>query len=156
MPICIERKHLLTGSVHTYQCELIHFEPGFGILKYVIDREYVIANHRLAPGDITCALYWEDRPYTLYIWKLADASVLHYFNIADHVSLAANEFIWRDLVIDILVDQGGTSHVLDANELPQELDKDLLTYIRTAQQHVLSTYPLIMEESRSLLQRHGC
>lgn len=155
MPTCLEHKHLLSGEVHTYACELVHFEPGFGILKYVIDREYPIAGHKLAPGDVTCALYWEDRPYTLYIWNLADGSVLHYFNIADRVSLSPAEFSWRDLVIDILVDASDAPLILDRDELPQDLDKDLLHSILGSQDHILAHWRTIIDEADTLIRQHG-
>jgi len=153
MSLCIEHKHLLDGQVKTYACDLVHFEPGFGILKYVIDREYDIHGHRLTPGDVTRALYWEDRPYTLYIWSLGSGTVLHYFNIADRISLSPTDFRWRDLVIDILIDNEGP-HVLDAHELLQGLPPDLNAFIHRAQEQVLSNYRATIDESSRLLQRY--
>ena len=152
MPLCLEKKELLRGGVHTYPCDLVRFEPGFGILKYVIDREYDIQGCRLMPGDVTWAFYWEDRPYSLYIWKLKDGAVLHYFNIADRISLAASEFRWRDLVVDILIDRHGAPQVLDRHELPPDLDKDLADYIDRSQERVLSGYRAIMDEADALLR----
>ena len=57
--VCIEKKILLSGDVHTYSCELLHYENGFGILRYIIDREYDVHGVKLSPGDETIALYWE-------------------------------------------------------------------------------------------------
>lgn len=156
MPLCTEIKMRLTGGTQTYACELVHFEPGFGILRYVIDREYVIHGRRLLPGDVTLALYWEDRPCTLYIWKRAAGTVLHYFNIADRISLSPAEFAWRDLTIDILIDEQNNAHVLDAHELPPDLAPELASFIKSAQNHVLAGYREIIAEAGTLLKRYGC
>lgn len=147
MPRCLEKKLALSGATDTYSCELLHLEDGFGILRYVIDREYDIAGVKLAPGDETIALYWEDRPYTLYIWRRQAAQdTAYYFNIADRISLTPQEFIWRDLAVDILVDHAGV-HVLDEDEIPSGLDAGLLHSIREAQAHILNNYPNIIKEA---------
>jgi hypothetical protein len=151
MRLCIEKKTLLSGEVHTYPCELLHYESGSGILRYVIDREYDIHGVKLSPGDETIALYWEGRPYTLYVWRRrAVQDTAYYFNIADRISLTPQEFIWRDLTVDILVDGRGV-HVLDEDELPSDLDTGFLRSIREAQAHILSNYPRIINEAVSKL-----
>ena len=147
MPLCIETKLTLSCEKKTYRCELLHFGSGFGVLRYVIDREYDVHGIVLAPGDETIALYWEDRPYTLYIWRRRTAEIpVYYFNIADRISLTPQEFIWRDLAVDVLVDSRGV-HVLDEDELPSGLDAGLLHSIREAQAHILSDYPRIIKEA---------
>jgi hypothetical protein len=152
MSLCLEKKLTLAGKVHTFPCELVSFEPGFGILRYVVDREYLIGDTRLLPGDVTCAFYWQDRPYTLYTWRLLrDGSTLYYFNIADSVSLHPREFIWRDLVLDILIDAQGSAHVLDEDELPEDLDADVARYIQRAKDHILLHFRDIIREAEVLL-----
>jgi hypothetical protein len=147
MSLCIETKRTLSGETKTYRCELLHFGSGFGVLRYVIDREYDVYGVELAPGDKTIALYWEDRPYTLYIWRRRTAKTpVYYFNIADRISLTPQEFIWRDLVVDILVDSRGV-HVLDEDELPSNLDARILQSIRETQAHILNNYPRIIKEA---------
>jgi len=151
MPLCIETKLTLSGETKTYRCELLHFGSGFGVLRYVIDREYDVHGVVLAPGDETIALYWEDRPYTLYVWRRQAAQdTVFYFNIADQISLTPQEFIWRDLAVDILVDSRGV-HVLDEHELPADLDADLGRYINEAQAHILVHYEDIIQKAHMLL-----
>lgn len=151
MPLCIETKLTLSGETKTYRCELLHFGSGFGVLRYVIDREYDVHGVVLAPGDETIALYWEDRPYTLYVWRRQAAQdTVFYFNIADRISLTPQEFIWRDLAVDILVDSSGV-HVLDEHELPADLDADLGRYINEAQAHILVHYEDIIQKAHMLL-----
>lgn len=153
MARCREIKHTLSGDTQTYSCELLHYEPGFGMLRYVIDREYDIRGHRLLPGDVTHALYWEDRPYTLYVWHLRSGSGrLFYFNIADRVALRPEEFVWRDLTIDVLVDAYGRIDILDEHELPPDLPEELRVYIRTAVDLVVTRHQEIIREANEMIE----
>lgn len=171
MPLCTEKKILLSGEVLTFSCELIHFAKDFGILKYVIDRSYDISGVHLRPGDITTALYWIDRPYTLYIWHVNQKKdTAYYFNIADQISLQPQEFSWRDLVVDVLIHprpylppcQGGVErgldtdsavHVLDENELPADLNPELTNYIQSAKSLILRDYRNIIHEADATLRK---
>ena len=148
MQNCLEIKHTLSGGTQTYSCELLQYKPGFGVLRYVIDREYDIAGYKLLPGYITFGLYWEDRPYTLYVWDLSRISTrLHYFNIADSISLRPGEFVWRDLTVDILIDTRGGIRVLDEQELPHNLSQKLGLYIRRAVDLVAKQHQEIIREA---------
>lgn len=153
MPFCLETKLTLSGEIQTYSCELLHYEAGFGVLRYVIDREYDVHGVKLSPRDETIALYWEDRPYTLYIWRRKSMSgPVHYFNIADRISLSPQEFVWRDLAVDVLVDERGV-HVLDVNELPSGIDPSLLLFIRSATAQILADHQAIIRTADALAKR---
>jgi hypothetical protein len=151
-----EKKILLTGEVLTFPCELLYLDDRMGVLRYVIDRPYDISGIKLFPGDITIALYWIDRPYTLYIWiwRLNQGKdTVYYFNIADRISLQPKEFIWRDLVVDVLVDAQKNVHVLDENELPHNLDVDLSHYIQSAKTLILREYHEIIREADAAIKK---
>jgi protein associated with RNAse G/E len=154
MPICLEKKRTLSGETQTYSCELLHFEKGFGVLRYVIDREYDIAGLKLVPGDVTIALYWEDRPYTLYLWLRKTGGAAYYFNIADQIFLSRQEFRWRDLAVDILVDPQGMVHVLDEHELPPDLEASLARSIQAAKDHVLDSLDTIIQEADRAVRQY--
>jgi predicted RNA-binding protein associated with RNAse of E/G family len=102
-----------------------------------------------------------DRPYNLYWWlDEKGGTVAYYFNLADSVSLSAQEFIWRDLVVDILVvpvSQGGAAQdqirVVDEDEIPGGLDRGLRAYIEAAKRQVLRDYPAIVAEVTATLSR---
>jgi predicted RNA-binding protein associated with RNAse of E/G family len=152
---CVETKLTLSGATETYPCELLHYEDGFGILRYIIDRKYDIAGLMLAPGDETVALYWEDRPYTLYIWhRKQSPQPAYYFNIADQVSLSQQEFVWRDLVVDVLVDGRGV-HVLDEQELPADIELELARSIQAAKTLVMNYHRAIIEEADAAVRRYA-
>jgi predicted RNA-binding protein associated with RNAse of E/G family len=120
------------------------------VLKYVIDQEYDVHGIKLHPGDVTHALYWSDRPYTLYIWRLSKRSV-YYFNIADSIALTPAEFVWRDLAVDILIDVDRKVHVLDEHELPDNLSPELLRYIQRAKNAIMREHPAIIQEAEAIL-----
>ncbi len=150
---CVEKKLTLSGDTKTYLCELVSLTGGVGILRYVIDREYDVAGFRLSSGDTTLAIYWEDRPYTLYVWfRKKENDRAYYFNIADSISLRPEEFIWRDLAVDILVDAAGTVRVLDEHELPPDLPADLAAYVERAKNQVFRQFRDIIREAEELLK----
>jgi hypothetical protein len=151
MSICIEKKLTLSGKVYLFECELLLLDSGLGVLKYVIDREYTVDGIKLQPGDITHALYWSDRPYTLYIWHLTRDRVVHYFNIADRISLQPREFLWRDLAVDIVIDDGRNVRVLDEDELPDNLDPELSRYIQNAKATIMREYTSIIQETNVIV-----
>lgn len=153
MAVCVEKKLTLSGKTYLFECELLHLNTSSGVLKYVIDREYDVGGIKLHPGDITYALYWSDRPYTLYIWHLSGNQVIYYFNIADKISLMPEEFVWRDLVVDILVDADRNVYVLDENELPENITPEVARHIQTAKSTILSDYRKITNEANAIVSK---
>lgn len=152
MKNCLEKKLTLSGGVQTFPCQLVRLDEGFGVLRHVLDREFFVGNMKLLPGDVTCALYWEDRPYTLYTWRLTRSGrTLYYFNIADQVFLQSDEFLWRDLIVDIFIDLRGRVHVLDEDDLPAGLDSGLTRFIESAKAHILDHYPDVIREVSDVL-----
>jgi len=150
--VCTEKKILLSGEIHNYSCELIHYSTDFGILKYIIKRNYDLRGVKLVPGDITYSLYWTSRPYTLYIWQLTGGkNVAYYFNIADSVLLRPTEFTWRDLVIDILIDSEKRIHILDEEELPADPGEQLSCYIESAKALIIRDHNDIINEATAAL-----
>jgi hypothetical protein len=154
MPLCTEKKTLLSGEVKTFACELVHLQDGFGVLRYVIDQSYDISGVKLRPGDITIALYWTDRPYTLYLWYVNEGNaVAYYFNIADRISLTPQAFSWRDLVVDVLIDPQQNVHVLDEHELPVDLSPELTISIQSTKELILRDYSRIIQEADATLHK---
>lgn len=151
MAACLERKTTLTGKIHEFQCELLHLEQDFGVLKYIIDRQYTIAGTVLRPFDVTYALYWTDRPYTLYIWLTRGRSS-YYFNIADSVFLSPDLFSWRDLAVDILIDSDGILHILDEDEVPGDISRDLASRIVSAKELVLSSWQAVIRQADTVVR----
>jgi predicted RNA-binding protein associated with RNAse of E/G family len=154
MKRCLEKKRYLSGAEVTFACNLVALEKGFGILKHVIDRQWQVSSLTLRPGSVTYAFYWTDRPYNLYWWLDEGGETLgHYFNLADSVSLSPHEFVWRDLVVDILLLPSGQVQVIDEDELPGDLNEGLKVFIASAKQQVLQNHSTIIEDARATLAR---
>ncbi len=152
MTACRETKILLSGEVQHFACDLLALADGFGALRYVLDRPYQVGDIRLIPGDVTVALYWIDRPYTLYTWVPRSlGKPLYYFNIADGVRLSAEEFVWRDLVVDVLMDADSRVRVLDEDELPRDLDAGLRCSIEQARYLVATHARELSQEAEGLI-----
>lgn len=153
MKRCLEKKRYLSGAEVTFECELVALEERFGILKYVIDQQWQVSSLTLRPGVVTYAFYWTDRPYNLYWWLDEDGETLgYYFNLADSVSLSPQEFVWRDLIVDVLVLPSGQAQVVDEDEVPDTLDKELWRRIESGKQRVLGNHQAIIKEAATLLE----
>ena len=155
MRLCKERKRYLSGKEVTFECELIAFEGQFGILKYVIDQQWQVHGLTLCPGTATYAFYWTDRSYNLYWWIDQNGDTVgHYFNLADSVRLSAHEFIWRDLIVDVVVLPSGHIQVVDEDEMPDALDGELRAYIDSGKRQVLRDCRALIQEARAMLDGH--
>lgn len=128
-----------------FECGLVHCTEKFGILDYIIDRPCQVGEIKLRPGDTTRAFYWTERPYTLYAWQLQKGRTIYYFNVADSVSLTPREFVWRDLVVDILIDSDQNIHILE-QELPQ-LSPNLSRYIESAKRKFCLSIKVLLMKS---------
>jgi hypothetical protein len=152
-PPCLEIKRRLDGSEQRFACELVALEPLLGVLRYVIDRHWSVAGVRLSPGCVTYAVYWTDRPYNVYWWVDARGrSLAFYFNVADSVVLGGDAFRWRDLCLDVLVQDDGSARVLDEAELPPDLPPPLTGYIRRARDAILAAPAALAAEARSVVE----
>lgn len=151
MPVVIEKKELLNGTIRLYECEPVLFNRNFGIIKYVLPKPHPVASLLLPENTLTLAFYWRDRPYTLYRWYYQQRNLGNYFNIADRIILKETEFHWRDLVVDVLIDENQTVEILDRNELPAELSAPLQRYIDSATEHVTANYMSIFQETDLIL-----
>ncbi len=118
-----EVKRRLDGTSIEFACEPLLLEPGRrAILRYVLDRSWTVADVALAPGMVTVAHYWVDRPYNVYHWLDGTHTVAYYVSVADATEIAADRVAYTDLVVDVLLRTSGASLVLDEDELPADLD----------------------------------
>jgi predicted RNA-binding protein associated with RNAse of E/G family len=152
----LERKQRLTGQESLYRCELIDLAPSGGILRHVLEKAVPVDILRLEAGTITYGFYWIDRMYNLYWWlNPGNRTIAYYYNIADSTRLNRREFSWRDLAIDILILPEGRPKVLDADELPEDIDEGLLRRIRSAVKEVVDGHSAIVNEARAWLAKAG-
>ena len=147
----IEKKILLNGDIREFKCSLIHRGDGFGILRYIVDKPHNVSGLILPVKTVTCGFYWTDRPYTLYRWYYGGQNIGNYFNIADFVEITNTEFVWRDLVLDILCQPGKNPMILDEDELPPDIREELLEYINSSVRLILEDYEKIIVETEAMI-----
>src|SRR5690242_16146079 len=96
-----ERKTRLDGTVDDYVCEQLHLEVGRrAVLRYVLDREWVIAGGvlRVPKGAETIGHYWIDRPYNVYHWRHEGRTLAYYCNVVAGTEISAERVGYQDLV----------------------------------------------------------
>jgi hypothetical protein len=113
----LEVKRTLDGQEQTFSCTLLHAEPGWLAVRYVLPGAATVGQLALPAGAETVAHYWPDRPYTAYHWRRRDGMELGvYLNAADQVQITPGLVRWTDLALDLLVTPDGRVEVLDEDE----------------------------------------
>ena len=110
----------------------------------------------LPAGSLSLGYFWEDRPYNAYHWVDDKHRTLAlYFNICDSTHITAQQVVWRDLTVDILITPDLRCRVLDEDELPDDLDHKLLTRINATRDRLCAAPARRLHEfetrSRALL-----
>ncbi|MBN2279937.1 MAG: DUF402 domain-containing protein [Candidatus Marinimicrobia bacterium] len=147
---CLEIKKLYNGPDRHYICDLLHLENQFGILKFVLDKEYQVDKLILPKGSVSLGFFWENRPYNIYQWYIGDHPVASYFNISDSTTLTREQFIWRDLFLDILVHSDNHLKILDEKELTVIKNPDVRKYIEKARELIMAKRHEILNEINSI------
>jgi predicted RNA-binding protein associated with RNAse of E/G family len=129
-----EIKTTLFGERKEYNCELLHATATQAVVVYRMPAAYQLEDILLPEGSLSLGYFWQDKPYNAYHWIDAHQNTLAlYFNVCDSTRIGAHVIEWRDLVVDVLITPDQRCRVLDEDELPADLDPDLLAYIKTTQ-----------------------
>ena len=110
----------------------------------------------LRKGTLSLGYFWEDRPYNAYHWVGDNQQTLAlYFNICDSTHISPEQVAWRDLTVDVLITPDQRCRVLDEDELPDDLDRDLLSHINATRDLLCADPQQLVREfeasSRTLL-----
>jgi predicted RNA-binding protein associated with RNAse of E/G family len=113
----------------------------------------------LPRGTVSLGYFWETRPYNAYHWVDDNRNTLAlYFNICDNTHISPERVAWRDLTVDILITPDLRCRVLDEDELPDDLDPDLLSRINATRDALCADPARLLQElesrSRGLLAEH--
>jgi len=133
-----------------FNCELLHREFGYAVLRYSSNKPGLIADIRIPPGSTTIAHYWQLRPYVA--WRMFDSNACllgTLFHICSNVRIHDDRLSYDDLLLDIWIAPNNKVRVLDLDELKLCIDKGLindaeLRNIREAQQGILLHHPEII------------
>ena len=139
-------------------CEELHLEVGRrAVLRYVLDREWVIAGGvlRVPKGAETISHYWADRPYNVYHWLVGGRTLAYYCNVATDTSIEADRVGYRDLVVDVLIRPSGEPTVLDEDELPDDLEPVHRGIIAKALETLIANPRMVIREVEAETARYA-
>ena len=129
----VEIKTTLTGERKEFHCELLQRTKGKVAVIYRMPREVRLEDLLLPKNSISIGYFWEDRAYNADHWIDHQCQTLAlYFKICDNTRISADQVAWRDLSVDVLITPDLRCRVLEEDELPDDLDRDLRAYIETA------------------------
>jgi predicted RNA-binding protein associated with RNAse of E/G family len=137
----VEIKRNLDGKLVEYPCTTLAFEPGArAVVLCEIEEPEPVAGGRivLPAGTRSYGYFWLDRPYIAYHWLIEGETFLHYVNIGRVASLAPDEVVWDDYAVDVLRWPDGRVEVIDEDEVPQNTEQSILTYIAEAKSRILA------------------
>jgi hypothetical protein len=125
-----EVKTTLAGNCQKFECGLLSWDAGEVVVSYRMPRDVRLDDLLLPKGALSLGYFWEDRAYNVYHWVDQQRQTLAlYFNICDNTHISSDQVAWRDLTVDILITPDLRCRVLDEDELPDDIDTDLLSYI---------------------------
>ena len=128
-----EIKTTLTGEEKRFDCELLARDDAEAVVIYRMPREVELEDVRLPENSVSLGYFWAHKPFNAYHWLDARGRTLAlYFNISDGTRLGEREIAWRDLAVDVLITPDLRCRVLDEDELPADLDRDLRAHIEAA------------------------
>jgi predicted RNA-binding protein associated with RNAse of E/G family len=125
-----EIKTTLGGARKEFDCELLYRAAREVVVIYRMPGDFQLEDLLLPKDSISLGYFWEDRTYNVYHWVDQHRQTLAlYFNICDNTHISSHRVAWRDLTVDILITPDLRCRVLDEDELPDDIDIDLLSYI---------------------------
>jgi predicted RNA-binding protein associated with RNAse of E/G family len=125
-----EIKTTLLGERKTFACELLQATASDAVVVYRMPADHQLEDILLRKGTLSLGYFWQDRPYNAYHWIDAQLQTIAlYFNVSDSTIISTESIAWRDLMVDVLITPGGHCRVLDEDELPADIDAELLRYI---------------------------
>jgi hypothetical protein len=127
-----ELKTTLSGERKLFDCELLTLDPGRAVVIYRMPSDLMLEDLLLPRGGLSLGYFWEERAYNAYHWVDDDLQTLAlYLNICDNTRISPTRIAWRDLTVDILITPDLRCRVLDEDELPDDIDSELLSAINT-------------------------
>lgn len=143
----VEIKHRLDGSIQRFECQPVHVSDREAVILHRRSSEGRVADLVLPAGSLTFGYFWMDRPYNVYHFVTEAGETLGiYFNICDQTEIGAEVLSWRDLIVDLLATPDGRCRVLDAEELPEDLDEPLTRLIQETEQYLQSQHGAVSAE----------
>lgn len=135
-----EIKTTLAGEQLVFECELVQAGATEAVVLYRMPADRMLEDILLPQGTLSLGYFRENQPYNAYHWIDDRQNTLAlYFNICDNTRISAETIEWRDLAVDVLITPDARCRVLDEDELPDNLDADLLDYIHATRDLLCAT-----------------
>jgi hypothetical protein len=121
------RRHLDKPD-EVYDCELIHREPGYVVLRYVTDRPFQFAGIFIPEGSRTVGHYRAGSDCV--IWEMYEPSgdklgtLVH---LCRELEVDDDQVRYLDLVLDLWFHPDGSYEILDEDELSECVSRGLIT-----------------------------
>jgi predicted RNA-binding protein associated with RNAse of E/G family len=147
-----EVKTTLAGERQRFECERIHYAAGEAVILYRMPADHQLEDLLLPKDSRSLGYFWETRAYNAYHWVDDNRHTLAlYFNICDNTRISQEQVAWRDLTVDVLITPDLRCRVLDEDELPDDLEPDLLAHIDTTRDALCANPARLLQqfESRS-------
>ena len=142
-----EIKTTLDGRVKQFDCELLWHRGGEVVVIFRMPQDMMLEDVALPRGGISLGYFWEDRGYNVYHWVDDNGqSLALYFNICDNTRISATEIAWRDLTVDVLLTPDLRCRVLDEDELPEDIESDLLSRINATRDALCADAPQLLAD----------
>lgn len=135
-----------------FECDLLHEENGYLVLRYIVSDVYTIDGTTLEKGTVTIAHYWEDRNYILWIFtKPDDAPIGYLFHIARDIEIGADFVRYVDLELDIWFSPDGNATVLDEDEVKDYYNEGIfddrtIALIEGQKTYILNNFRAIIKD----------
>ena len=155
-----EIKTTLAGERKIFECERIDYRAGETTVVYRMPRDVQLEDLLLPEGSLSLGYFWEARGYNAYHWVDDNRHTLAlYFNICDNTRITPEQVAWRDLAVDILITPDLRCRVLDEDELPDDIEPDLLSRINATRDALCARPARLLQEfetrSRALLAEYS-
>jgi len=132
-----EIKTTLTGERQVFDCELLRASDDEAVVVYRMPADRMLEDILLPEGTLSLGYFREGQAYNAYHWVDNEQNTLAlYFNICDCTLISEDSIAWRDLAVDLLISPQGLCRVLDEDELPEDLEPELLEYIHATCRHL--------------------
>ena len=142
-----EVKTTLAGKRQIFDCECIRYGAGEAVVLYRMPADHQLEDLLLSKGTLSLGYFWEDCAYNVYHWVDDNQQTLAlYFNICDSTHISPEQIAWRDLAVDILITPDQRCRVLDEDELADDIDRTLLSYINATRDMLCADPPRLLRE----------
>ena len=151
-----ELKTRLDGGCQRFDCECLRAGEDETVVTYRLPSAIRLEDVWLPQGCLSLGYFWEARSYNAYHWVDDNRHTLAlYFNVCDNTRITPEQVAWRDLTVDVLITPDLRCRVLDEDELPDDLEPELLAYINDTRDALCAEPERLLREfdrrSRALL-----